>query len=226
MKKWNSEEIDLIIKHLKNNKSYEEISILLNRSFSSVRNKIIRKKLFIYKDKLQNIIYCLECGKIINTNNKNRKFCNNSCSAIFNNKNKNKKQIFCINCNNELTNRQNKYCSSKCHSDYKYNLVIEKWINGDFDGLSGEYGTSKYIKKFLIKKHGEKCMECEWDERNLFTGNIPIELEHIDGNYTNNKEENLKLLCPNCHSLTKTYKGANKGKGRNRKKYYINAKFA
>lgn len=30
----------------------------------------------------------------------------------------------------------------------------------------------------------------------------------------NNKEENLLLLCPNCHSLTSTYKGANKGNGR------------
>ena len=66
---------------------------------------------------------------------------------------------------------------------------------------------------------GEKCMECGWSERNPHTGNIPIELEHIDGDFKNNKEENLKLLCPNCHSLTKTYKGANK-KGRPRSKYY------
>ena len=38
--------------------------------------------------------------------------------------------------------------------------------------------------------------------------------QHIDGNSKNNKEENLTLLCPNCHSLTKTYKGANRGNGR------------
>ena len=47
----------------------------------------------------------------------------------------------------------------------------------------------------------------------------------VDGNYTNNKEENLTLLCPNCHSLTKTYKGANKGNGRhNRMKRYYDGK--
>jgi Zn finger protein HypA/HybF involved in hydrogenase expression len=72
----------------------------------------------------------------------------------------------------------------------------------------------------MIKKHGEKCMECGWNEINIHTGKIPIELEHIDGNFINNNEENLKLLCPNCHSLTSTYKGANKKKGRPRAKYY------
>ena len=56
-------------------------------------------------------------------------------------------------------------------------------------------------------------MECGWCERNKHTGNIPIELEHIDGNNTNNELSNLKLLCPNCHSLTATYKGANRGNG-------------
>jgi len=40
------------------------------------------------------------------------------------------------------------------------------------------------------------------------------------GNYQNNKEENLILSCPNCHSLTSTYKGANKNFGReDRRKY-------
>lgn len=44
---------------------------------------------------------------------------------------------------------------------------------------------------------------------------IPLEIDHIDGNSENNSEENLRLICPNCHSLTATYKGANRGKGRN-----------
>lgn len=46
-----------------------------------------------------------------------------------------------------------------------------------------------------------------------YTGTLPLEVEHIDGDATNNSEENLTLLCPNCHSLTRTYRGANKGNG-------------
>ena len=34
---------------------------------------------------------------------------------------------------------------------------------------------------------------------------IPLEIHHIDGDCTNNKMENLQLLCPNCHSLTSNF---------------------
>ena len=57
---------------------------------------------------------------------------------------------------------------------------------------------------------------------NPYTINSPLEIEHIDGDYRNNTESNLVLLCPNCHSLTSTYKGANVERGRkSRSKYYI-----
>lgn len=39
---------------------------------------------------------------------------------------------------------------------------------------------------------------------------IPLELDHIDGNNKNNRLNNLRLLCPNCHALTPTYRGKNK----------------
>ena len=55
------------------------------------------------------------------------------------------------------------------------------------------------------------------------SGKVPIELDHIDGNSENNSLENLRILCPNCHSLTPTYKSSNKGKGRKyrRERYNI-----
>ena len=49
---------------------------------------------------------------------------------------------------------------------------------------------------------------------------IPLEVKHIDGNYLNNSEENLMLLCPNCHSLTSTYKGANLNRGKKERSIY------
>ena len=72
-----------------------------------------------------------------------------------------------------------------------------------------------------MPKYNNKCSRCGWGEINPYTNNIPLEVEHIDGNFMNNNEENLTLLCPNCHSLTSTYKGANAEKGRQaRHKYY------
>jgi hypothetical protein len=56
-------------------------------------------------------------------------------------------------------------------------------------------------------------MKCGWGEVNKFTNKVPIEIEHKDGNCENNRLDNLELLCPNCHSLTSTYKGANKSEG-------------
>jgi len=66
----------------------------------------------------------------------------------------------------------------------------------------------------LVKTIGEKCSRCEWNEVHPLTGRVPIEVEHIDGDWQNNHPSNLTLLCPNCHSLTATYRGLNRGKGR------------
>lgn len=119
----------------------------------------------------------------------------------------------CINCGKSLSNRQQKYCSNACQSDYQYKNYIYRWKKGKENGLRGTL-VSNYLRKYLLEKVNYKCEQCGWGEVNPFTGNVPLEIDHIDGNYLNNQESNLRVLCPNCHSLTSTYKGANKGKGR------------
>ena len=128
----------------------------------------------------------------------------------------------CLECGKSINKRNAKFCNNKCQANYQYKNYINNWKNGIENGMSGKYQMSHHIKRYLFEKYDNKCSKCGWSETNKYTNNIPLEIEHIDGNYLNNKEENLILLCPNCHSLTSTYKGANKGNGRkDRKKYNL-----
>lgn len=64
-----------------------------------------------------------------------------------------------------------------------------------------------YVERHNILEY--KCVKCGCDG-NWQNGQIALELDHIDGNNTNNEVSNLRYLCPNCHALTETYRGRNK----------------
>jgi hypothetical protein len=132
---------------------------------------------------------------------------------------KNFKVNKCLYCS-KLVN--NKYCNNTCRAKYKVQIQIKEWLDGKLDGCS-KGGHASYVKKYLLKKYDNKCSKCKWGEINPYTKTLPLEVEHIDGNPYNNSPKNVTLLCPNCHSLTKTYRGANVGNGRRSylKKYYI-----
>ncbi|MFL5733881.1 MAG: HNH endonuclease signature motif containing protein [Chloroflexia bacterium] len=106
------------------------------------------------------------------------------------------------------------YCSNRCQADYQWERYIERWQAGEETGVISIGHISQHIRRYLVLKYGERCSQCGWAARNPVTGKVPITVDHIDGDWNNNREENLRLLCPNCHSLTPTYQGLNRGKGR------------
>ena len=196
--------------------------------------QIIRENALI--EYYENPNHCKQCGGVIGVRDRERisatrkrVFCSSACQSEFQSQKmigntiKKKKIKYCLNCGKELEKHQNKYCNNKCQQDFQYREYINKWKNGLVDGLSGEYNLSLNIKRYIREKYDNKCCECGWDRVNPVTEHSPLEIHHIDGDYKNNSEDNLVLLCPNCHSLTNTYKNALGHEGRQgRNKYYRN----
>ena len=62
---------------------------------------------------------------------------------------------------------------------------------------------------FAAKLKPEYCEECGWAKKTP-DGYLPLELDHINGDHHDNRLENLRVLCPNCHSLKPTHRGRRK----------------
>lgn len=78
--------------------------------------------------------------------------------------------------------------------------------------IAGRTFQSRHLKRRLlqegIKEHRcEHCGLSEWQD-----DPIPLEIDHINGRRDDNRLENIRLLCPNCHALTPTYRGRNIGR--------------
>jgi 5-methylcytosine-specific restriction endonuclease McrA len=77
--------------------------------------------------------------------------------------------------------------------------------------VAGGRSQSFVLKKRLFRAglKTPKCELCGWCE-SAADGRIPVELDHINGDHSDNRLENLRVLCPNCHSLQATHRGKNK----------------
>jgi hypothetical protein len=180
---------------------------------------------------------CENCGSNITVRYGSGRFCCEKCARSFSSSNnrlernkkisytltKNKdswkykqkeKNIYCINCFKKLKKGQALFCCHPCHNQYEYLLYINRWQLNMESGMSGRTNLSLRIKKYLLWKNGNKCQKCGWDKISKYSGNCPVHVHHIDGNVMNNKEDNLELLCPNCHSLTNNFGSLNIGKSK------------
>lgn len=136
---------------------------------------------------------CICCSKPISSLEK--KFCNRSCAARFNN----------VGTKRNFNPNKKSTRSRKQFRDDQDELHYQRF-------LRGEVSDRFYLRKFLLKTVEKKCSCCflsEWQGQE-----IPLELDHIDNDPSNNHPSNLRLLCRNCHGLTPLFGSKNRGNGR------------
>ncbi|MGM9531060.1 HNH endonuclease [Intestinibacter sp.] len=115
----------------------------------------------------------------------------------------------CPYCGKDILGKS-EYCSTDCRTKYKRKIYIEKWKSGEYSGVIGKDDIALAIRDYIKSKYNNSCQICGWNKINPYTGLVPLNIHHIDGNCLNNKEDNLQLLCPNCHSLTENFGSRNK----------------
>lgn len=175
----------------------------------------------------QNPLVCPVCSVVIPYEKRHDNvYCSSSCAAKRNNHvypKRKKKSVdashVCKECGKQLDSIRKVFCGSHCANVHRYN----EWVRGSEalgEFLSGSDGEAnrRCVKRYLVNTKGRACAICgitEWMGKPA-----PLIVDHIDGDSTNNRIDNFRLVCGNCDMQLPTYKSKNK-KGREwRRKYY------
>lgn len=204
MSKYNKEELSILVNIDK--LSYEEIGRIYGVSGAAIKKAAIRLGIDLPQ------------RRKINSNetfNKGKKLVDRNIGI-------------CMNCGAEFvkyTSSMNKFCSHVCDMEYRRKDIINKWLKGEISGLTKYMKLHDAIRKYVLQEKGERCEKCGWSEVNPYSGNIPIQIHHIDGDVSNNRLDNLQVLCPNCHSLTDNFGSLNKNSKRTYRKDFYKKKY-
>lgn len=169
---------------------------------------------------------CPVCGTVIPYDKRNQStFCSRSCSATDNNRKfpkrkTSKEDRICPTCGKVVPRTsRNKFCCQTCANNFKHVQLVKYTDNtGEFRAQRNGEASRRFVKSYLVEKYGHKCSICgitEWQGKPA-----PLVVDHIDGDSTNNRIENFRLVCGNCDMQLPTYKAKNKTGRDWRRKYY------
>ena len=118
----------------------------------------------------------------------------------------------CLGCGAALTKRHQKvFCSNRCQRAAERRRNVALWLETGVAQPGS--GTGHYVRGHLLEEQDGHCALCgcstTWNGKEL-----RLVLDHVDGDASNNRRANLRLVCPNCDSQLPTFKARNRGRGR------------
>ena len=158
------------------------------------------------------------CSVAFKQYDKRQKYCGHPCAAQVTNRSPNRKVWVDIKCNTckKIFNGHpsRKFCSRKCSTSNRINKTESKvieWIESGEGWSRADHTIPVPVRKYLLEEADNKCTKCGWGEPNPKLGKPILCIDHINGNWKDNRRDNLVVLCYNCHTLTPTFNALNIG---------------
>ncbi len=121
----------------------------------------------------------------------------------------------CVVCGKATSKKNKAYCSTDCQREFEWEKLKHEMER------TGRARAPHTAKRYLLEVRGRCCESCgitKWLRQPVL-----LILDHIDGNHTNWKLKNLRMICSNCDAMSPHYKGRNRGHGRfSRRQRYHN----
>lgn len=155
---------------------------------------------------------CPNCGNPVLT--RGAVHCSRTCSDVA----RRKPPTPCLVCGStqrDARARRGPYCSFRCFDEDRYQRTgsfakwMARWLAGEISGTTPDGKPDHRVRQALVLSRGQRCEECGWDKVNPVSGRVPLHADHVHGDRTRNRPEDVRLLCPNCHALTPNYQHLN-----------------
>lgn len=119
----------------------------------------------------------------------------------------------------ELKKNAQTYCSNTCSAQHQRQLLCVEWLMTGIipNNVTSHIGKDHFVREYVRNRQSNLCAICGCEP---IHNKLPLvfRLDHIDGHSEDNKESNLRLICPNCDTQLPTFGSKNRGNGRKYRK--------